>query len=131
MVPAMQARSPKEQRPGLTLVEALVVLALAGISLALVFPAIQSAREAVRRSKCALNLRQIALATASYADVWGALPAGVQFTFNYSTGSQHVAILPFLDQPTPSGSGKDRNGPEVGTARRSARRSSRSTPRAR
>ena len=42
--------------------------------------------------------RQIALATANYADVWGALPAGVQFTFNYSTASQHVAILPFLEQ---------------------------------
>jgi prepilin-type processing-associated H-X9-DG protein len=96
----MHARNQKEQRPGLTLVEALVVLALAGILLALVIPAIQSAREAVRRSKCALNLRQIALATANYADGWGALPAGVQFTFNYSTGSQHVAILPFLDQPT-------------------------------
>ena len=30
--------------------------------------------------------------------MWGALPAGVQFTFNYSTASQHVAILPFLEQ---------------------------------
>ena len=30
--------------------------------------------------------------------MWGALPAGVKFTFNYSTASQHVAILPFLEQ---------------------------------
>ena len=56
------------------------------------------AREAARRSTCANNLKQIALATTNYADVWGALPAGVQFTFNYSTASQHVAILPFLEQ---------------------------------
>ena len=40
----------------------------------------------------------MAAATANYADVWGVMPAGVQFTFNYSTVSQHVAILPFLEQ---------------------------------
>ena len=71
---------------------------LLGILIALLLPAVQAAREAARRSTCTVNLKQIALATANYADVWGALPAGVQFTFNYSTASQHVAILPFLEQ---------------------------------
>ena len=66
--------------------------------LALLLPAIQAAREAARRSTCAVNLRQIALATSNYINVWGALPAGVHFTFNYSTASHHVAILPFLEQ---------------------------------
>ncbi len=85
-------------RRGLTLVELLVVVAIVGLLIAFLLPAVQAAREAARRANCAINLKQIALATANYADVWGTLPAGVQFTFNYSTASQHVAILPFLEQ---------------------------------
>ncbi len=94
----MDAGTRDQRRRGLTLVELLVVIALTGILIALLLPAVQAAREAARRSSCALNLKQIALATANYADTWGALPAGVQFTFNYSTASQHVAILPFVEQ---------------------------------
>jgi prepilin-type processing-associated H-X9-DG protein/prepilin-type N-terminal cleavage/methylation domain-containing protein len=96
--PAMHAGTPDRKRRGLTLVETLVVLAIAGILIALLLPAVQDAREAARRSQCALNLKQIAIATTNYSDVWRALPAGVQFTFNYSTASQHVAILPFVEQ---------------------------------
>jgi prepilin-type N-terminal cleavage/methylation domain-containing protein/prepilin-type processing-associated H-X9-DG protein len=95
----MYADTPDQQRRGWTLVEMLVVIALAGIVIALLLPAVQAAREAARRSSCALNLKQIALATTNYADTWGTLPAGVQFTFNYSTAGQHVAILPFVEQP--------------------------------
>jgi prepilin-type processing-associated H-X9-DG protein/prepilin-type N-terminal cleavage/methylation domain-containing protein len=95
----MHAGTPDQQRRGLTLLETLVVIALAGIVVTLLLPAVQAAREAARRSSCALNLKQIALGTANYADMWGALPAGVQFTFNYSTASQHVAILPLVEQP--------------------------------
>jgi len=94
----MHAGTPDEQRRGLTLIELLVVISILGVLIALLLPTLQAAREAARRSNCAINLKQIALATANYADVWGALPAGVQFTFNYSTASQHVAILPFLEQ---------------------------------
>jgi prepilin-type processing-associated H-X9-DG protein/prepilin-type N-terminal cleavage/methylation domain-containing protein len=94
----MYVGTPKQFRRGLTLVEALVVIALLGILAALLLPALQAAREAARRSSCAANLRQIALATANYTDVWQVLPAGVQFTFNYSTSSLHVAILPYVEQ---------------------------------
>jgi prepilin-type processing-associated H-X9-DG protein len=94
----MRAVIPKQQRPGLTLIETVIVIGTLAILIALLLPAVQAAREAARRSCCALNLRQIALATSSYADVWGALPQGVQFTFDFSTASQHVAILPLLDQ---------------------------------
>ncbi len=98
MGPAMHGGTPDQQRRGLTLVELLVVIAILGILIMMLLPAVLAAREAARRSNCAINLKQIALATSTYADVWGALPAGVQFTFNYSTASQHVAILPFLEQ---------------------------------
>lgn len=94
----MHAGTPDRQRRGMSAVEALVVVALVGVLMALLLPAVQAAREAARRSTCALNLRQIALGTLQYADTWGALPAGVQFTFNYSTASHLVAILPFIEQ---------------------------------
>ncbi len=94
----MHAGRLDQQRRGLTLVELLVVIATVGILIALLMPAVLAVRESARRSNCSANLKQIALATMNYADVWGLLPAGVQFTFNYSTASQHVAILPFLEQ---------------------------------
>jgi prepilin-type processing-associated H-X9-DG protein len=100
MGPVMHAGTRDQKRRGLTLVELLVVITTLSLLIALLLPAVQAAREAARRSTCSVNLKQIALATLNYSDVWGALPAGVHFTFNYSTASQHVAILPFLEQAT-------------------------------
>ncbi len=62
------------RRRAFTLVELLVVIAIIGILIALLLPAIQSARESGRRTKCQNQLRQISLAMLNYEGVHGALP---------------------------------------------------------
>src|SRR5947208_13548364 len=90
---------------GFTLVELLVVIAIIGVLVALLLPAVQSAREASRRIKCANNLKQIGLALQNYENTFKILPMGTMniagvnaATQTANNASPHPMLLPYLEQ---------------------------------
>ncbi len=77
-----------------TLVELLVVIAIIGLLVALLLPAVQSAREASRRSQCSNNLKQIGLAFHNYDQIRKRLP----YTLEDHGASAFVPLLPYLEE---------------------------------
>ena len=66
----------RKKQSAFTLVELLVVIAIIGVLVALLLPAVQAAREAARRSQCANNIRQTALACFNHESARKRLPVG-------------------------------------------------------
>lgn len=64
------------KRNGMTIVEVLVVVSIVGIVVALMMPAVQSARESARRMQCKNNLRQLGMALHNYHSALRTLPPG-------------------------------------------------------
>lgn len=86
----------KSLKRAFTLVELLVVIAIIGVLVALLLPAVQSAREAARRTQCSNNLKQLGLGVTQYADTFrGAFPVG---SYACCSGTWQVALLPYVEQ---------------------------------
>ncbi len=87
-------------RRAFTLVELLVVIAIIGILVALLLPAVQSAREAARAASCRNKLKQVGLALHNYLSAHSTFPAVsvVPRTKTFEPWSGQVRLLPFLEQ---------------------------------
>jgi prepilin-type N-terminal cleavage/methylation domain-containing protein len=92
---------------GFTLIELLVVIAIIGVLIALLLPAVQSAREAARRAQCVNNLKQITLAIHNYIDSNLTTPLhmyraaweyGDTTSGSSGTRSWFCGILPYMEQ---------------------------------
>jgi prepilin-type N-terminal cleavage/methylation domain-containing protein/prepilin-type processing-associated H-X9-DG protein len=95
---------------GFTLVELLVVVAIIGILMSLLLPAVQAARESARRAQCTNNLKQIGLGVLNFESALKKLPTGGEGTWTtasgttttsstcFSTQSLMTYLLPFIEQ---------------------------------
>src|SRR5438876_5552706 len=94
----------RRSQAAFTLAELLITIAIIGVLIALLLPAVQMAREAGRRSHCYNNLRQLAIAALHFEQVNTTLPPyfGVypERGTNAIEGGWFVHILPFIEQQT-------------------------------
>ncbi len=83
-------------RRGFTIPELLVTVAVISVLVSLLLPAVQSVREASRRTSCISRLAQIGKAIHAFESSHNRLPLTVERSDTQSSG--HVELLPFLEQ---------------------------------
>lgn len=96
----LSRRANRIIRSAFTLVELLVVVAIIGILIGMLLPAVQQVRESARRTECANNIRQLALALHNYESASMNFPqsAGPLGSMNSGDfGSVFLSIMPFIE----------------------------------
>lgn len=99
------------QRPGVTLIELLTALSLVSCLLAMLLPAVQSARESARKVQCLNHLRQIGIASHNHVSLHGSFPYTSSGPRSIGTAnspdvpvelaaSPHAFLLATIDPPT-------------------------------
>ena len=104
------SRSRVAIRLGFTLIELLVVMAIIGILVSLVLPAVQQMRETARRTECSNNIRQLGMAAINYSTSFRKLPPSSLFPTLQPDGTEfapgdsrngwsvQAQLLPYLEQ---------------------------------
>ena len=89
-----------QAKTGFTLVELLVVIAIIGILMSILLPAVQAVRGAASRTRCANNLRQVALAVGNYESAFHKLPMGCHRMDDPDWPSRTwlAEILPYVEE---------------------------------
>lgn len=75
-----------------------MVIAIIGILIALLLPAVQAARESARRMQCSNNMKQFGISLHNYHDVNGTFPARCVSHHGYHYWGGMVALLPYMEQ---------------------------------
>src|SRR5690348_11137070 len=83
------------RRRAFTLVELLVVMAIIGVLVSMLLPAVQAVRESARQTHCQNNLRQYSLALHNYHNVVKVFPHG---TVPRTFWSFQTMLLPHLEE---------------------------------